>query len=64
MSIKEGDAQTRPELFIIGKNFVRGTRVIFRQMANDSSDDVRWEMDAEIEAPYCTQVVNCLNEFQ
>ncbi|VUZ55339.1 unnamed protein product [Hymenolepis diminuta] len=55
MSIKEGDAQTRPELFIIGKNFVRGTRVIFRQMANDSSDDVRWEMDAEIEAPYCTQ---------
>ncbi|VDO03854.1 unnamed protein product [Rodentolepis nana] len=55
MSIKKGDAHSRPELFIIGKNFVRGTRVIFRQMANDSSDDVRWEMDAEIEAPYFTQ---------
>lgn len=66
MSIRESDTRSQPELFIIGKNFVRGTRVIFRQLAannglsSDSNDgdklDVQWERDAEIEPPFFSQV--------
>lgn len=69
MSIKEGDARSQPELYIIGKNFVRGTRVIFRQLAsgtstsnslpNDLNDegkgDVVWERDAIIDPNFFYQ---------
>ncbi|KAM7536756.1 hypothetical protein Aperf_G00000085926 [Anoplocephala perfoliata] len=65
MSIRESDTRSQPELFIIGKNFVRGTRVIFRQLAagsglstdltDDDKPDVQWERDAEIEPPFFSQ---------
>lgn len=56
MSIKQSDTHTRPDLIILGKNFVRGTRVVFKQMSNDSPDEVKWQEDAEIEAAFFTQV--------
>lgn len=70
MSIKEGDARGQPELYIIGKNFVRGTRVIFRQLASGTSAnngmptdmngedkvDVVWERDAVIDPNFFYQV--------
>ncbi|KAL5969966.1 Nuclear factor of activated T-cell 5 [Taenia solium] len=69
MSIKEGDARGQPELYIIGKNFVRGTRVIFRQLASSTSTnnslptdmngedkvDVVWERDAVIDPNFFYQ---------
>ncbi|VDM16751.1 unnamed protein product, partial [Hydatigera taeniaeformis] len=69
MSIKEGDARGQPELYIIGKNFVRGTRVIFRQLASSASTsnslptdlngedkvDVVWERDAAIDPNFFYQ---------
>ncbi|VDK34474.1 unnamed protein product [Taenia asiatica] len=69
MSIKEGDARGQSELYIIGKNFVRGTRVIFRQLASSTSTnnsmstdmngedkvDVVWERDAVIDPNFFYQ---------
>uniref|UniRef100_A0A5K3FI27 RHD domain-containing protein n=1 Tax=Mesocestoides corti TaxID=53468 RepID=A0A5K3FI27_MESCO len=69
MSIREAHVRSQPELFIIGKNFVRGTRVIFKQLASPSaanvgspSDvsredkiDVVWEKEAGIDANYFYQ---------
>ena len=66
MSIKEADVRSQPELYIIGKNFVRGTLVIFRQLAStggisgdmngDEKANVVWERDAAIDPNFFYQV--------
>ncbi len=68
MSIREAAYGSQPELFIIGKNFVRGARVLFRQYAHSSSSssnsvspdaangDILWEREAEVDANYFYQV--------
>lgn len=37
MSIREATIGTQPKIFIIGKNFIRGIRVVFRQFADSSA---------------------------
>ncbi|WAR12904.1 NFAT5-like protein [Mya arenaria] len=44
------------ELFIIGKNFLRGTRVFFQQMVDDQ-DDPLWEREGEIDKDFFQTVV-------
>ena len=46
------------ELFIVGKNFMKGTRVIFSQSGPDGQ--VIWEKNAEIDLEYFQQVKNLL----
>ncbi|XP_052816669.1 nuclear factor of activated T-cells 5-like isoform X2 [Mya arenaria] len=51
MSLKESFMSGGDELFIIGKNFLRGTRVFFQQMVDDQ-DDPLWEREGEIDKDF------------
>ena len=50
------------ELFIVGKNFMKGTRVIFSQSGPDGQ--VIWEKNAEIDLEYFQQVKNLLSPIR
>lgn len=49
MSLKECRASGGEEMFIIGKNFLRGTRVFFQQVLDEA---VQWEKEGEIDKDY------------
>ncbi|PAA68557.1 hypothetical protein BOX15_Mlig013822g1 [Macrostomum lignano] len=51
-SSTEGPCHGGSDLFLIGKNFARGSRVIFREVHGSDSD---WEAEAAIEPDYFTQ---------
>ena len=53
-SLCESPAAGDRDLFIVGKNFMKGTRVIFSQPGNDGS--FLWEKNAEIDLEYFQQV--------
>ena len=41
------------ELFIIGKNFLRGTQVFFQEVSDDDgSSKIVWEKEGEIDKDY------------
>ena len=49
MSLKECRCVGGEEIFIIGKNFLRGTRVFFQQVVDEQ---VQWEKEGEIDKDY------------
>lgn len=49
MSLKECSMAGGEEMFIIGKNFLRGTRVFFQQVIDES---IQWEKEGEIDKDY------------
>ncbi len=53
-SLTECSADGGKELFIIGKNFTRGTKVWFQQVASDGS--IVWSAEAPIDQEYFHQV--------
>ncbi|XP_064640101.1 nuclear factor of activated T-cells 5-like isoform X2 [Lineus longissimus] len=54
-SLKEAPVTGGDELFIIGKNFMKGTKVLFQEMASDNSKEVVWEKAAEIDNEFFHQ---------
>ena len=62
MSLKEGTAAGGDELFIIGKNFLRGTKVFFQELAEEENGGIKWEKESEIDRDYFQPVrVTILN---
>ena len=58
-SMTECSANGGEELFIIGKNFTRGTKVKFQQV--DANGRVVWSAEAAIDQEYFNQVcIGCL----
>ena len=53
-SLSESPAAGERDLFIVGKNFMKGTRVIFSQPGADGT--ILWEKNAEIDLEYFQQV--------
>ena len=53
-SLSECPAAGDRDLFIVGKNFMKGTRVIFSQPGKEGT--VIWERNAEIDLEYFQQV--------
>ena len=51
MSLKLGPANGGEELFIIGKNFLRGTKVFFQELSEENGE-VKWEKESEIDRDY------------
>ncbi|XP_025114590.1 uncharacterized protein LOC112576423 isoform X3 [Pomacea canaliculata] len=54
MSLSEISINQTKDLFIIGKNFLKGTRVVFQKLGLDEKT-VEWQSEAEIEAEYFQQ---------
>ena len=52
MSLKESSVFGGEELFIIGKNFLRGTKVFFQEVSEDENAGVLWEKESEIDRDY------------
>ena len=55
MSLKECGLAGGEELYIIGKNFLRGTQVFFQELHPDTDDDQTqfvWEKEGEIDKDY------------
>ena len=46
------------ELFIIGKNFMKGTKVLFQEMDSEDEKSVIWSKEAEIDKDYFQPVIN------
>ena len=44
------------DLFLIGKNFMKGTQILFQEMGCDESD-VKWQSHADIEVEFFQQVL-------
>lgn len=59
MSLSEISINQTKDLFIIGKNFLKGTRVVFQKLGLDEKT-VEWQSEAEIEAEYFQQVSTIL----
>ena len=49
MSLSESPPEGGQELFIIGKNFLKGTSVYFREK---SGDDVTWSKEASYDSEF------------
>lgn len=56
-SLTEGPATGGQELFIIGKNFMKGTKVHFQEVQEDK---VLWSQDADIDPEYFQPVCICV----
>ena len=52
MSLKASSVYGGEELFIIGKNFLRGTKVFFQELSEDENAAVQWEKESEIDRDY------------
>ena len=52
MSLKASSVYGGEELFIIGKNFLRGTKVFFQELSDDENATVQWEKESEIDRDY------------
>ena len=52
MSLKLSPATGGDELFIIGKNFLRGTKVFIQELSEEENGDVKWEKECEIDRDY------------
>lgn len=65
MSLKEGPASGGDELFIIGKNFLRGTKVFFQELSEEENGGIKWEKESEIDRDYFqpTHIVCTVPEY-
>lgn len=45
------------ELYIIGKNFLRGTRVFFQEIKDEETGQILWEKEGEIDKDYFQTVI-------
>ena len=52
-SLSDGPATGGEEMYIIGKNFTKGTKVMFEEKCNDQ---VVWSKEADIDQDYFQQV--------
>ena len=52
MSLKQSPANGGDELFIIGKNFLRGTKVFFQELSEGENGEVKWEKESDIDRDY------------
>lgn len=52
MSLKESPACGGGEIFIIGKNFLRGTKVFFQELMEEEDGRIEWEKESEIDKDY------------
>ena len=56
MSLLEGSVLGGQDLFIIGKNFTKGTKVLFQEYIEGKG--VVWEEEAPLESEYFQQVMS------
>ena len=56
-SLSEGPVTGGQDMFIIGKNFTKGTKVMFEER---HGEQVIWSREAEIDQDYFQQVGDCL----
>jgi nuclear factor of activated T-cells 5 len=63
MSLSECLIAGGEELFIIGKNFLRGTHILFQQVSEDDTSLVVWQKEGDIDKDYF-QTVSCLITFK
>ncbi|XP_076470719.1 uncharacterized protein LOC143300724 isoform X2 [Babylonia areolata] len=54
LSLSELCVNQTNDLFVIGKNFLKGTQIIFREVGMDEKD-LKWQSEAEIEVEYFQQ---------
>lgn len=52
MSLQEAQSPGGNELFIIGKNFLKGAQVFFQQVTDDDVGHILWEKEGEIDKDY------------
>lgn len=46
------------ELFIIGKNFMKGTKVFFQEREDDDEEgEITWQKEADVDKDYFQQVI-------
>ena len=55
MSLSELCVNQSSDLFIIGKNFLKGTQIMFQELGADETE-IKWQSEAEIEVEYFQQV--------
>lgn len=55
MSLSELCVNQTSDLFIIGKNFLKGTKILFQELGADETD-IKWQSEADIEVEYFQQV--------
>lgn len=55
MSLSELCVNQTSDMFIIGKNFLKGTQILFQELGADETD-IRWQSEADIEVEYFQQV--------
>lgn len=60
MSLSEMHVNQTSDLFIIGKNFLKGTCVVFQEWGPDERDII-WQSDAEIDAEHFQQASTFLD---
>ena len=54
MSVSEMCVNQTSDLFVIGKNFLKGTQILFQEIGADETD-IKWQSEAEIEVEYFQQ---------
>ena len=58
MSLRESTVNGNTELIMIGKNFMKGTKVFFQEITGEDGPVV-WEKESEIDKDYFQPVFIC-----
>jgi hypothetical protein len=57
ISCRESPVEGGGEIFIIGKNFMKGTKVFFQEREDDDEEgEIVWQKEADIDKDYFQQV--------
>lgn len=57
ISCRESPVEGGGEIFIIGKNFMKGTKVYFQEREDDDEEgEIMWQKEADIDKDYFQQV--------
>lgn len=57
ISCRESTVEGGGELFIIGKNFMKGTKVFFQEREDDDEEgEITWQKEADVDKDYFQQV--------
>lgn len=57
ISCRESSVEGGGELFIIGKNFMKGTKVFFQEREDDDEEgEITWQKEADVDKDYFQQV--------